>query len=463
MGPVGGCPKTQYSAENALRCENRRWIAGQLAAKKCRGNVLFVPTRPSQPFPRCPRPSGACSSRDSFSTGQRDPIEVVDQLVVAGWDLYEACITEGVEPVLTEIEPPADIVSYVLRRNVPRNFTPMDRACIAVLAREQFQTLASKRKGRREKRDETSRSWASGRWWQHAARLVGASPNSVRKLASYREHHPDIFEAVRSRRIGRLRDCVDLLRLDDPADREEAIRRYGPSRLPPLPKIVSQILAEKRASQESPATAAGRWVVHERDLIHIDDRLVADDAVDTLYADIVYDDVAMAEAVALLAVRALRPGGMLAMIPGQRAVPEIITILSRHLRYVAVGAYVQSHQGQGGQPSGRGRATIRRTSSMPVLLFAKEGETPHEIADNTWVAQRTEELVHPWQKCVSATADLLAAITPERGLVLDPCCGSGTTGVAALGLGMRFVGADSDAGAVAIARARLAEAEAGIE
>jgi site-specific DNA-methyltransferase (adenine-specific) len=41
------------------------------------------------------------------------------------------------------------------------------------------------------------------------------------------------------------------------------------------------------------------------------------------------------------------------------------------------------------------------------------------------------------------------------GLVLDPFCGSGTTGIAALELGHRFTGIDLDPAAVAIARARL--------
>jgi site-specific DNA-methyltransferase (adenine-specific) len=45
--------------------------------------------------------------------------------------------------------------------------------------------------------------------------------------------------------------------------------------------------------------------------------------------------------------------------------------------------------------------------------------------------------------------------TPTGGVILDPFCGSGTTGVAALRVGRRFIGIEQDAGYVALARARL--------
>ena len=47
---------------------------------------------------------------------------------------------------------------------------------------------------------------------------------------------------------------------------------------------------------------------------------------------------------------------------------------------------------------------------------------------------------------------------PPAGVVLDPFCGSGTTGVAALELGHRFIGIDLDPTAIAIAKNRLARA-----
>jgi site-specific DNA-methyltransferase (adenine-specific) len=48
--------------------------------------------------------------------------------------------------------------------------------------------------------------------------------------------------------------------------------------------------------------------------------------------------------------------------------------------------------------------------------------------------------VHPTVKPVALMRWLVQLVTPPGGLVLDPFAGSGTTGVAALELGMRFVG-----------------------
>jgi DNA modification methylase len=50
---------------------------------------------------------------------------------------------------------------------------------------------------------------------------------------------------------------------------------------------------------------------------------------------------------------------------------------------------------------------------------------------------------------------LVKAVTPAGGLVLDPFAGSGSTGVAALAEGFRFLGVEIDPEYVPTARARL--------
>lgn len=49
---------------------------------------------------------------------------------------------------------------------------------------------------------------------------------------------------------------------------------------------------------------------------------------------------------------------------------------------------------------------------------------------------------------------------PPGGTVLDPFCGSGTTGVAALRGGFSFIGIEREPEYVTIARRRIAEEEA---
>ena len=55
---------------------------------------------------------------------------------------------------------------------------------------------------------------------------------------------------------------------------------------------------------------------------------------------------------------------------------------------------------------------------------------------------------------------LSGLVCPPGGLVLDPFLGSGTTAVAAIQTGRRFLGYEIDAGYCEIARKRIAEAQA---
>jgi DNA modification methylase len=63
---------------------------------------------------------------------------------------------------------------------------------------------------------------------------------------------------------------------------------------------------------------------------------------------------------------------------------------------------------------------------------------------------------HPTVKPVDLMRWLVRLVTPPNGIVLDPFLGSGSTGMAALDEGMRFIGFDLDPEYVALARQRIA-------
>jgi site-specific DNA-methyltransferase (adenine-specific) len=66
-----------------------------------------------------------------------------------------------------------------------------------------------------------------------------------------------------------------------------------------------------------------------------------------------------------------------------------------------------------------------------------------------------ERAGHETQKPLPLMLELVELFTDPGELVLDPFCGSGTTGVACLRLGRRFIGIERDAKYAAIARERL--------
>jgi DNA modification methylase len=67
--------------------------------------------------------------------------------------------------------------------------------------------------------------------------------------------------------------------------------------------------------------------------------------------------------------------------------------------------------------------------------------------------------VHPHQKPVSLIRYLVSRLHGSA-TILDPFCGSGSTGVAAVQLGLSFIGIEREAAYVDIARRRIADAAA---
>lgn len=81
-------------------------------------------------------------------------------------------------------------------------------------------------------------------------------------------------------------------------------------------------------------------------------------------------------------------------------------------------------------------------------------ETP---IDNPYQRGETRrQNVHPTVKPIAVMRWLCKLITPPGGVILDPFCGSGTTGCAAAQLGFEFVGIEREPEYAEIARARIA-------
>lgn len=74
-------------------------------------------------------------------------------------------------------------------------------------------------------------------------------------------------------------------------------------------------------------------------------------------------------------------------------------------------------------------------------------------------SDRGEWNEHPTVKPTKLMAHLCLLITPPGGVILDPFMGSGTTGVAAVSSGFRFIGIEREKKYFEIARRRLEEAQ----
>ena len=83
-----------------------------------------------------------------------------------------------------------------------------------------------------------------------------------------------------------------------------------------------------------------------------------------------------------------------------------------------------------------------------------------KTADNAYQRGATVRMnAHPSVKPVRIFSYLIHLLCPSGGLVLDPFCGSGTAGVAAVQSGYQFIGCDMEQEYCEIARARIEHAE----
>ncbi len=92
-----------------------------------------------------------------------------------------------------------------------------------------------------------------------------------------------------------------------------------------------------------------------------------------------------------------------------------------------------------------------------ICVFAKGPPTPlpHGGFFNTYREAKPQGGDHPTEKPVGLMRYIIDAVD---GLILDPFAGSGTTGVACVQTGRRFIGIELAPGYADIARARIAKA-----
>jgi len=139
---------------------------------------------------------------------------------------------------------------------------------------------------------------------------------------------------------------------------------------------------------------------------------------------------------------------IVAVLCGQSYLPEILSDLSKHLRYRWTMAYLTP----GGQAVQQWQAKVN-TFWKPVLLFGKAAEWIGDVCRSE--VNDNDKRFHDWGKSESGMADLVERLTKPNDLVCDPFLGGGTTAMACISLSRRFVGCDIDKKTVATAAKRI--------
>ena len=218
-------------------------------------------------------------------------------------------------------------------------------------------------------------------------------------------------------------------------------------------KVEKQQQREQETEQFKQAVAEDDAVVVD----HGDFADVLDDTTaeyDHIITDPPYDEDAVAEweKVAAIAADVLKPSGLLVAYSGKYHLPDVYQALQSELEYFWQCVVV--HEGGGARVWPRNI----RTNYKPVLVFAKPPvEKLDGLGHDVIEGGGREKSDHEWQQATAEAADLIGQLTEPNDRILDPMCGSGTTGVAALEQNRRVHLIDRDADAVEAARRRCAD------
>jgi len=176
-------------------------------------------------------------------------------------------------------------------------------------------------------------------------------------------------------------------------------------------------------------------------------------SVDVILTDPPYGEkyLPLYEKLGEVASRVLKDGGSLLLMAGQSYLPKILDIMEPHINYNWTIAYLTP----GGQSAQLWQRKVN-TFWKPVLWFVKgkyEGKWVGDVAQS--MPNDNDKRFMSWQQSESGMGDLVDRFTTVGSLILDPFMGSGTTGVAAIRLGRKFIGIDIDPEKVKIAKKRL--------
>ncbi len=148
----------------------------------------------------------------------------------------------------------------------------------------------------------------------------------------------------------------------------------------------------------------------------------------------------------------LKDDGLLIVMCGQSYLDQILQMMTKHINYYWTCAYLTP-----GQPTPLKQRQVN-TSWKPIFIFGKESYSG-KIFGDVFKSDAEDKTLHEWQQSVSGMLSIIKQFCLPGQSILDPFCGTGTTGVAALMHECMFAGIEIDSNTADIARKRLATVE----
>jgi len=358
------------------------------------------------------------------------PIVIYEGKILDGRNRYKAAIEAGVEPVIVEFSGD-DPLEFVVHANSNRRDLGIgQRAAIGIKIQKYWnekglenKCLGGQAAGRGREKDLTNLSKPINARAE-AAKAAGVSEGTMAIVSRLEREEPELFEQVAS---GKL----------TPHKAQK--------------KVKERKKKEKRAEVAALGAAvepSDRWHVWKADI----NTWQPPRKYDFIITDPPYpkEYLPLYEILAKRAKEWLRPGGLLVAMCPHYHLSTIFELMSKHIDYYWISAYMVP----GGQSSVPNRRAVPQWK--PLLMFSNGDYTGKTFTD-VFESDRNEKEHHEWGQSESGMYDIVSRISFPGQYILDPFCGGGTTGIAALKTGCLFDGIDIKDESVNIAKARLNE------
>jgi len=389
---------------------------------------------------------------DIESRGLIVPIETYKGQLLDGRHRFKACKELGIEPDAVEVDlNDMSAAEYVWSMNgVRRNLTPGQRACVAVELLPELSKAAKERQrehggtapGQKKNTSGENAGSDSGDSRDQAAALVGVGANYVSAAKKLKDEEPEAFETVRD----------------------------GSATIPQARKKVRKAKqAEKEAAIAASVGDSDEWTVTKKQDVVKCDVLITDPPYGILNEDWEPDDLESMTREWL--TRWSKCGADLILsFFSQRYLWDAKNWFDECLDGYTFQQLLVWHYANNNKP--QSQKGFKQTWE-PILFYRRnESDRKIVVGGTEWgdglnsfdchvaaVPQSNfndaECKVHPAQKPVAVMRWLVNATTQRGDLVVDPFCGSGTTGIAARQLGRQFHGIEQDSEIAKSARQRI--------
>jgi site-specific DNA-methyltransferase (adenine-specific) len=182
---------------------------------------------------------------------------------------------------------------------------------------------------------------------------------------------------------------------------------------------------------------------------------IADESIDFIITDPPYpaEYIPLYGDLSKLASRVLKPNGSLIVMCGQSYLPEVMGQLAMAMKY----HWCMVYQTPGGQSPQLFHKKVN-TFWKPVLWFVKgdyQGDWVGDILKSP--VNNNDKRFHEWGQSLPGMMEIVERFTNPGDTILDPFLGGGTTGVAAVTMGRKFIGIDIEEKNIAISEERIKE------